>query len=292
MVFDETIIGDSVTVPVVIGERRGSGGNNINIAETRQARLGCSTPFFMPDETTPFRIFIFNSEDLGKKGRGSQVLKPAEEDSHHNDVCRLYLSSDTGFLNKILFEYIVIKFAMCWKCTQGPVDCLLISDNLPVHKNKDLVQFAESTGIHVCNIMPGTSHWFQVHDQQPFSTLKKKMNEKKFEFWTPTAIQPEGGMNLLIYLFYQAEMYAFETKVLQKTFDDVGLWPWNPGKILNNCRENCPAETPLKENHLVKLLLKIIDDIDKGKSERLERIMRTMKKERVITQDEILKKKG
>ena len=31
--------------------------------------------------------------------------------------------------------------------------------------------------------------------------------------------------------------------------------------------------------------------LDKGKSERLERMMRTMKKERVITQDEILKKR-
>ena len=88
------------------------------------------------------------------------------------------------------------------------------------------------------------------------------MNQKKFEFWTSTAIQPEDGMNLLTCLFDQAEMDAFETKVLQKTFDDVGLWPWNPGKILNNCRENCPAETPLKENHLVKLLLKIIENID------------------------------
>ena len=71
VVLDETIIGDSVTVPVVIGERRGSGGNNINFAETRQARLGCCyIPFSMPDGTTPFRVFIFNSEDLGGEKKG------------------------------------------------------------------------------------------------------------------------------------------------------------------------------------------------------------------------------
>ena len=52
VVFDESVIGDSVTVPVVIGEKRKSGGSNNNYVQTRQARLGCYIPFSMPDGTT------------------------------------------------------------------------------------------------------------------------------------------------------------------------------------------------------------------------------------------------
>ena len=228
VVFDETIIGDSVTVPVVIRERRKSGGNNNNFAQTRQASLGCYIPFSMPDGTTPFRVFIFKSKDLKKDGAKFSVLSPKKEKGFRDDPKRLYLSSDKGFLNKTLFEYIIIQFAKWWYTTRQGLDCFMISDNLPVHTNKGIVELAESMDIHMHNIMPGTSHWFQVHDQQPFGALKKKMSQKKYELWTSTATPPEDGKNLLMCLFYQAEEDAFETKVVRKTFSDVGLWPWKP----------------------------------------------------------------
>ncbi len=173
VVFDETVIGDSVTVPLVIGERRKSGGDNNNFVHTRQARLGCYIPFSMPDGTTPFRVFIFKLEDMQKDGTPFRVLTPKKETGYRGDPYRLYLSSPTGFLNNSLFEYIIIKFAKWWKSTQGAIDCFLISDNLRIHKNKKIKAFAKTMGLHMKNIMPGTSHWFQVHDQQPFGALKK-----------------------------------------------------------------------------------------------------------------------
>ena len=176
--FDETVIGDSVTVPVVIGERRKSGGSNINYVQTHQARLCCYIPFYMPDGTTPFRVYIFKSEDVTKGNEKFEVLTPSKEEAKEKgyglEPTRLYLSSDTGFLNKSLFRYIIIRFAEWWKINHGFVDCFMICDNLPVHTNDDIRAFAKSMGIHLVFIMPGTSHWFQVHDQQPFGALKKK----------------------------------------------------------------------------------------------------------------------
>ena len=93
VVFDETINGDSVTVPVVIGQRRNSGGNNNNVVHTRQARLGCYIPFSMPDGTTPFRVFIFNDKDLDDSGSTFRVLTPKKEKGYRGDPVRLYLSS-------------------------------------------------------------------------------------------------------------------------------------------------------------------------------------------------------
>ena len=290
VVFDETIIGDSVTVPVVIGQRRNSGGNNNNVVHTRQARLGCYIPFSMPDGTTPFRVFIFNDKDLDDSGSTFRVLTPKKEKGYRGDPVRLYLSSGTGFLNKALFEYIIIQFAKWWKGTQGAVDCFLISDNLPIHTNCHIKTFAKSMGIHMKNTTPGTSHWFQVHDQQPFGALKKKMTQQKFDFWTATADPVEDGATLLTCLFYQAETDAFESQVLRKTFADVGLWPWNPLKILQNCEEHCPTEPPVKESRLVKKLLKIINSIDEEKRRLLQQLKEGMKEERVISQNEAMKK--
>ena len=287
VVFDETIIGDSVNVPVVIGERRKSGGSNNNFAQTRHASLGCYIPFSMPDGTTPFRVFILKGEDLNKDGSKFTVVAPKKEKGFRDDPYRLYLSSKKGYLNKTLFEYIIIQFAKWWHSTRGDLDCFMISDNLPVHRNKDLVKLAESMGIHMHNIMPGSSHWFQVHDQQPFGGLKKRMSQKKFDLWTSTVPPPEDEKDLLMCLFYQAESEAFETKAVRNTFADVGLWPWNPKKILQNCQENCPVAAPLKETRMVRKLLSIIDMLDKEERSVVSQMMGSLNRERVITQQEV-----
>ena len=129
------------------------------------------------------------------------------------------------------------------------------------------------------NIMPGTSHWFQVHDQQPFGALKKKMTDKKFEFWMSTKTTVEDEASLLTCLFYQAEADAFECDVLRKKFADVGLWSWNPDKILQNCQENCPVDDGLNESQLVRKLLMIIKSIDEEKERRIQRMLDELKEE-------------
>ena len=48
-VFDETVIGDSCTIPLVIAERHKSGGGNANVLRIREKALGCYVPFSMPD---------------------------------------------------------------------------------------------------------------------------------------------------------------------------------------------------------------------------------------------------
>ena len=50
----------------------------------------------------------------------------------------------------------------------------MISDNLSIHRNDSIVATALRSGIHMLNIMPGSLHWFQVHDQVPFGTLKMR----------------------------------------------------------------------------------------------------------------------
>jgi len=50
------------------------------------------------------------------------------------------------------------EFTKWWTSTRPGLEFFLISDNLSIHRNKDIVEEAEHNGI------PGSSHWFQVHD--------------------------------------------------------------------------------------------------------------------------------
>jgi len=170
-VFDETVIGDGCTIPLVIGERRKSGGGNINVLRIREKALGCYIPFSMPDGSTPFRVFIFRS---GSKKEGRILphgLAPASERKLRTRPHRLFLQSEKGFLTIGLFKIIMEEFIKWWKRDHSGLHCFLISDNLSIHCNSDIIKTISMHGVHMLNIMPGTSHWFQVHDQLPFANL-------------------------------------------------------------------------------------------------------------------------
>ena len=86
------------------------------------------------------------------------------------------------------------------------------------------------------------------------------------------------------------EANAFECDVLRKTFADVGLWPWNRDKILQNCREKCPAVAPLHGSLLVRKLLNIIKSMDEEKQRMIQQMLSEFKEEQVITEEEVVKK--
>ena len=97
---------------------------------------------------------------------------------------RPFLENKTGRLTIELFRYVMDNFISLWTTPLPGLDCFLICDNLSVHKDCDIIKDTLSKGIHLINIMPGSSHWFQVHDQLPFAILKKKDDVKFLQiFW-------------------------------------------------------------------------------------------------------------
>jgi len=174
VVFDESIIGDSASLPKVVVEVKESGGGNGNTVAVRRKSLGSIIPFSLNDGSTPFRVFIINQKTCRDLMIPENPIIPKVEKGLRNTPYRLFLSSHSGYLTIELFSIIMDAFINWWTTTRPGVACLLISDNLAIHKNSAIVKKAESNGIYMLNIMPGSSHWFQVHDQLPFAILKKK----------------------------------------------------------------------------------------------------------------------
>ena len=84
-------------------------------------------------------------------------------------------------------------------------------------------------------------------------------------FLTSTVTTEKEKEKLPMVLFYQAETDAFGTEVVKKAFADVGLWPWNPQIILQNCWENSPPVSPFHKSRLISKLLNIITMMNKEK---------------------------
>jgi len=235
VVFDETIIGDNGKLLKVIGERRKSDGGNNHVVQARGSSLGCYIPFSMADGSTPFRVFILRSKKPKKGESCVQALVPAKERGLRGHPQRLIFASETGYLTKEIFKCIMDEFAKWWRTTHPGLRCYMISDNLSIHKNSEVVNDAKERGIEMLNIMSGSSHWFQVHDQLPFARLKKKFASLKNAFlpWMPSDQDDRRAFYLA--LFFEAEMHALKGKAVKDSFKDVGLRPWSPPTIRQAC---------------------------------------------------------
>ena len=126
----------------------------------------------MPNGSTPFGVFIFKSGS-NKQGRIIPYGRaPIRERRQRTRPHRLYLQSEKkGYVTIQLFKIIVEEFFKWWTRHHPGLHCFLISDNLSTHHNNSIITKAAMQGIHMLNIMPGTSHWFQVHDQLSFANL-------------------------------------------------------------------------------------------------------------------------
>ena len=246
LVFDETVIGDGDSCCLVIGERKDSGGGNINVLRTREQALGCYIPFSTVDGKTPFRVMIFKTKDVQGDGNVMTVLTPFAESRTGRGPHRVFFHNKTGFLSGDEFAPMMEEFTNWWNIRNPGLHCFLLCDNLPVHRIEHVVKAARIQGIHLINIMPGSSHWFQVHDQLPFANLKKLMNDKKNEILGSFFRESDVRRKILMGIFYEAERRALREDILRKSFAEVGLWPWNPEKIMKICAEHSPV-SPLFE---------------------------------------------
>jgi len=182
-------------------------------------------------------------------------------------------------------------FGNWWTTTHPGLDCLLISDNLAIHKNSVIVGKAKDRGINMLNIMPGSSHWFQVHDQQPFAILKKSLMASFYNCFSDRCTNPEASLEIRMAKFYEAERKALSPGALLESMDMVGLRAWNPTRILDNCRKHSPVTLESSESDtLDKLARRMIMYNEKQKADIL-RLRSTVKRVRGNTTPKVEKRK-
>ena len=257
-VFDETYIGDPVGKQHRVGERRKSGGGNINVFQKRGKALGAFIPFSKSDGTTPFRVFILrdkNSPEASDSVPQSRFVVKFEESP---TIRRLYLTSKSGCLTKSLFKIVLEYFSKWWNQENPGLQCFFICDQLPVHMNESIKEYAKARGISIIPIMPGSSHWFQVQDQLPFGTLKKKMSHEKNRFSLLSSLGPEDQRSFLMGILSTIESEALTSGIVLKSFADVGLSPWNPDRVRELCQVHCPPPYQLKTTTRLRKLERIL----------------------------------
>ena len=268
-VFDETRIGRDFTRD----KRVSASGLGNPHQEIAKGQVFCTyVPFSRPDGSTPFRVYIFRKDE--KRNNANDDIAGYLEPKHQRDcVQRLYLTSPTGYMTLENFRDIMAAFHKWWSDGHGSTNVFLLSDNLPAHANGEIVNEYYRKNVFMYNIMPGSSHWFQVHDSTPFASLKnlfyKEIDSISFKHDDNAKVRNQlvGGC------FYKAEMKAFSRETVKKAFDNVGLFPFQPEKILDHARREQASLRDAKNDEKAELLKKALDAYDGLGEERRASIL-------------------
>ena len=109
------------------------------------------------------------------------------------------------------------------------------------------------------NVVPGSSHWFQLRDHVTFSGMKNFVTKIFFDFLQDMLVVCKKRRLILMVLFYQAETHAFTKEIVRSSFERVGLWPWNPKKNLEHREENSPPVSQHPEDEMKDPLIDVIN---------------------------------
>ena len=102
---------------------------------------------------------------------------------------------------------------------------------------------------------------------------------------------PEASLEIRMAKFYEAERKALSPGALLESMDMVGLRPWNPTRILGNCRKHSPVTLESSESDtLDKLARRMIMYNEKQKADIL-RLRSTVKRVRGSTTPKVEKRK-
>ena len=93
------------------------------------------------------------------------------------------------------------EFTKLWTEHHPDLHCNMVGDNLRAQGSDDIFATALRNSIQILNVIAGSSHWFQVHDQLQFANLKNFMDQKNFELLSDISLTPKQKRVFLISFF-------------------------------------------------------------------------------------------
>ena len=112
------------------------------------------------------------------------------------------------------------------------------------------------------NIMPHSSHWFQVHDNKPFAILKKLLQASRNNATSLAHHDPSVRRQAFADNLDKAEKKASAQPVIIKSFKEVGLHPWKPAPICERCQMNATGAMPDTMSAAADLLVQKMHEHD------------------------------
>ena len=199
---------------------------------------GSFLTFVTASGEVPVVVVCMKSEKSEEKSKGVRRkrkmfvdIQPARSARHPNKPLVSYVfhtSSPTGYLSR---DHVTRGLDLFGHWAEQHVDSnsvVLLWDNLSQHHSLEVLDKCRTLGVTPQMLPPNTSHFLQPLDNKVFATLKTSIRsyyrEKKADF-DSFSIKYPRLLEMCVELAFQK---AFMPSVICSSWENVGLWPFDP----------------------------------------------------------------
>lgn len=216
-----------------------------------------------------FSVYIFSEEFQGKSQTEAEFKILHQFKTRTSGWPRYYCFSEKGYLNSDILAAIIAEFCDRWNLLHPGLHSILFSDQLASHRDPIIVALAFEKGIRMYSLPANTSHFLQPCDSFYFAQFKSKLTENHLDRIRANGLLGESMANLLIESAYEAEVEASKERTIKRSWDEVGLSPFQPDKIWKRANNSLGGVIGSECEQIARTAVKVVIDGNRKKKARV-----------------------
>jgi len=216
------------------------------------ASIGSLTPFVSAAGTLWLLVFCFKIpfQKAAVKEKLIELYIPFEERQQRSKNSAhgiLIFGNTSGLLNSNLWDKSLLKLSEIIKTSSSTPDkeVALFTDNLSIHRQPESVHRALQHNVYQLYFPPNCSHWIQPLDDLLFASLQmtiRSICQQRFIETTFWQHKKSILRELVVEACQESLERNFTQKNIRKSFQNVGLHPFNETLIMERAWENVGSE--------------------------------------------------
>lgn len=260
--YDETKITVKSEGNLKVMSRAKSNNNNCFIKRDSLASL---LSFISPNGKSFVSFYILKSGNSDRaKTDKLMPYYPKEKRYLRSKLRRFFCFSKSGNLTAVLFNGIMKIFAELWQSEHPGLQCYVFGDQLGAHKDLETVKMCIEKNVFLWSLPANTSHFLQPLDNLCFANLKKKFKKKIEQINLKAYLTKLNVREDLFAAMYEAENESMCPSIINESFRNTGIFPFDPEKIRALTQEN-NGKLKVSSNEMINDIAchldSIIDDV-------------------------------
>lgn len=146
-------------------------------------------------------------------------------------------------------------FCRIWSTRYPGLACVVLCDNLEVHKCEEVVKVCHNSLVQLYYLPPNTTHFLQPLDDVLFAVYKDQLSllaDKIKENLGPTR---HASLDILSAIHPYAVAKAFTKERIVESFKNTGIFPFNEQRIRDLARQNIGLDPEVLSFFFVLVLI-------------------------------------
>src|SRR3989338_7258834 len=240
-----------------------------DLQTTRENGSVTLVSFICADGTVFFSVYIFSEDFQGKSQTevGFKILHQSK--TRTGGWPRYYTFSEKGYLNSDILASIIAEFCDRWNLLHPGLNALIFSDQLASHRDPTIVAMAYEKCVKMYSLVANSSHFLQPCDSIYFAQFKNHLAQNHLDQIRSRALQNESMAEMLIESAYEAEIEASKERIIKCSWNDGGLYPFQPDVICHRANEALGGILGTQCEKVAREAVKHVIDQNKKKKARI-----------------------